>query len=210
MPTRSSRPLRTRAAALFALCLPLGLAGCATAGGSGTGAAARPPADAAVSADRIRWPADYDPATATFFVHNEIEIAAPPAVVWAELVAAEAWPQWYGGATGVQVRGATDGRLGPDAVFAWRTMGLNFESRIREFAPPYRLSWESPKALIRGYHAWLIVPTPAGCRVVTDEAQYGFLAVMQGIFIPKKLGRLHDEWLAALKQRAEARAAAAP
>jgi uncharacterized protein YndB with AHSA1/START domain len=141
-------------------------------------------------------------------VHNEIEIKAPPGVVWDILIHAEDWPAWYAGATKVSVKNSAAGRLAPDSVLGWNTMGLQFESRIREFVPPVRLSWESRKAAITGYHAWLIIPTPDGCKVITEESQHGFLAVMQKIFIPQKLRRLHDVWLEELKKKAEARAAA--
>jgi hypothetical protein len=84
-------------------------------------------------------------------------------------------------------------------------MGLNFESTIEEFVPSSRLSWESRKKSIRGYHAWLIIPTADGCKVITDESQNGWLTFFEKIFQPKKLHKLHDIWLAELKKQAEAR-----
>lgn len=187
-----------------ALFLPtLGCASIAPVGEPGN-----PLPQAASSPEQIRWPAQYQPQDASFFVHNEVEIAAPPEVVWEILTQAEAWPQWYEGAEAVQVLGATDGVLTVSASFSWSTMGLDFTSVIKEFDPPFRLSWESRKAAIQGYHAWLIIPTPVGCKVVTDESQYGFLTLMQRIFVPNKLHQLHDRWLAKLAEKAEARAAA--
>ncbi|HEX8876541.1 MAG TPA: SRPBCC domain-containing protein [Phycisphaerales bacterium] len=157
-----------------------------------------------IAPDAIRWPERYQPSKATFFVHNEIEIDAPPQAVWDVLIQAEAWPSWYEGATDVKVIDAPDGRLTARSSFSWRTMDLDFVSRVTEFDPPYRLSWESRKSTIQGYHAWLLVPTARGTRVITDESQFGMLASLQGIFIPNKLRRLHDIWLSNLKQRAEA------
>jgi uncharacterized protein YndB with AHSA1/START domain len=155
----------------------------------------------------VNWPARYRPEEAAFFVHNEIEIAAPPEVVWEELVQAEAWPGWYEGASGVKVQGGEGGRLSAGSSFAWRTMDLDFVSVVTEFDAPRRLSWESRKWAIQGYHAWLLIPTAGGTRLVTDESQHGILAVLQGIFIPTKLSKLHDVWLAQIKARAEERAA---
>lgn len=160
------------------------------------------------AADQIRWPHRYQPEKATFFVHNEIEIAAPPQAVWDVLVAAETWPAWYEGASNVKVAGSTNGTLSAGSTFTWRTMDLDFTSTVHEFEPPLRLSWESRKSTIQGYHAWLLVPTPTGTRLVTDESQFGILAWLQGIFIPNKLRKLHDVWLAGIKQRAEASASA--
>ncbi|MCG5054970.1 MAG: SRPBCC domain-containing protein [Myxococcales bacterium] len=151
----------------------------------------------------IHWPQSYQPEDATFFVHNETEVLAPPEVVWDILVQAEAWPTWYEGAQDVKVR-SSRGRLHEAASFTWTTMGLDFTSTVEEWHPPTRLSWESRKRSIKGYHAWLLVPTETGCRLVTDEAQFGFLAFMQKIFIPNKLHRLHDVWLAEIKRKAEA------
>ena len=151
------------------------------------------------------WPEEYQPENAAFFVHNEITIKAPAEVVWDILIQVEAWPDWYEGAENLAIQAPAKGRLASDAVFTWKTMGLNFESRVAEFKPPRRLAWESRKRVIRGFHAWLIVPTDDGCRVITDESFQGFLAYLQGTFIPNKLHRLHDVFLVELKKLAEAR-----
>lgn len=156
-------------------------------------------------AKSIRWPAEYDPARSKFFVHNEIEINASPAAVWSVLMPAETWPQWYEGAKDVAiVSGGSGGLLSDGAVFTWKTMGLKFRSSVKEFVPHERLSWESRKSSIRGYHAWLILPTPTGCRLITDESQNGWLTFFEKTFQPKKLHRLHDVWLAEIKRKAEA------
>jgi uncharacterized protein YndB with AHSA1/START domain len=154
------------------------------------------------SARHIRWPSEYEPAKATFFVHNEIEIQASPEAVWEILIAAEKWPEWYEGASDVRTPDA-QGLLRKGQTFQWNTMGLAFESEVVEFDAPYRLAWESRRPFIRGYHAWRIIPQGNGCKVITDESQFGTLAVMQKIFIPHKLEKLHDIWLAEMKKRAE-------
>ncbi len=165
------------------------------------------PADE-VPADKINWPAQYEPERATFFVHNQIDIAASPQTIWDVLIEAETWPAWYEGAFNVEVPDSPDGRLTPDASFTWKTMGFNFTSVMTEWEPPYRLAWESRRGAIQAYHAWLITPVDGGSRLVTDESQFGFLATMQSLFMPNKLRRLHNVWLAAIKERAEAREAA--
>lgn len=182
-------------------------AGCAGLEPVGTpGNDFRPPAE--VAADEINWPARYEPERATFFVHNQIDIAASPQTVWDVLIEAETWPAWYEGAFDVEVANSADGLLTPDASFTWKTMGFNFTSVTKEWEPPYRLAWESRRGAIQAYHAWLITPIEGGSRLVTDESQFGFLATMQSLFMPNKLRRLHDVWLAAIRDRAEAREAA--
>ena len=153
--------------------------------------------------DQIRWPAEYNPSEANFFVHNVIDIQASPEVVWDLLIRAEEWPAWYEGMTNVKVKGTEDGILYDQAEIEFRTMGLNFVATVREFEPPSRLSWESTRKDIQGYHSWLIIPTETGCTLVTDEPQKGFLTFMEKVFQPNKLRKLHDEWLAGFKEKAE-------
>jgi len=154
--------------------------------------------------DAIRWPSRYQPEKATFFVSNRIDIQAPPQRVWEVLIDVESWPKWYAGARDLSLASTTPGKLAPNAVLSWNIMDLDFTSTVHEFEPPYRLSWESRKSTIQGYHTWLLIPTEFGTHLVTDESQFGVLAWLQGIFIPKKLSRLHDQTLAQVKQRAEA------
>lgn len=152
--------------------------------------------------EQVNWPDGYLPEDASFFVHNEIDIDAPPEIIWELLVKAEDWSNWYDGASNIDIRG-NETSLQPGSVFDWRTMGLTFESTITEFVPYERLSWESEKSLIRGYHAWLILPTDTGSKVITAESQRGFLSVMERIFQPNKLRKLHDVWLQELKRLSE-------
>jgi len=153
--------------------------------------------------DEIRWPENYRPEDASFYVHNAIEINANPQKVWEILVNAEDWPNWYEGASNVKILDGKS-RLELNAAFTWTTMDLDFKSTIREFEPYRRLAWESEKTIIKGWHAWLIIPKGSGCIVVTDEAQRGFLTFFEKIFVPNKLSRLHDVWLAGIKKKAEA------
>lgn len=157
--------------------------------------------------EQITWPTAYDPDEAVFFVHNRIDIDAPPEVVWEVLIQAETWPDWYVGAADVAVQDGS-GVLSDGAVFTWTTMGLDFTSTATEFTPPHRLSWESEKDVIQGLHGWLLIPTATGCTLVTDESQKGSLAKLEKVFQPRKLRRLHDVWLAEIKQKSEARVAA--
>ena len=151
----------------------------------------------------IYWPEDYKPEESKFFVHNEIDINASPETVWSVLIQADEWEDYYEGASDLKLLNNSDGKLSNNSVFTWKTMGLDFTSTIKEFEPPYRLSWESDKKSIRGYHAWLIIPTEDGCKLITSEAQHGFMTFPQKVFVPNKLERLHDEWLAQIKVKSE-------
>ncbi len=151
----------------------------------------------------IRWPAGYDPSKARFYVYNEITIEASPETIWPILINALAWPDWYKGAKDVSFKTSDRKALEKDSSFFWKTMGLRFESMVREFEPMKVLAWESKKKSIQGYHVWYLIPTETGTRVVTAEAQNGWLASIEKIFQPKKLRKLHDIWLQELKKLAE-------
>ncbi|MEO1049902.1 MAG: SRPBCC domain-containing protein [Bacteroidota bacterium] len=152
---------------------------------------------------QINWPEQYVPEQSKFYVHNKVDIEAPAEVVWDILLQAETWPEWYEGAANVKVQNSTDGRLKEGSVFTWKTMGLDFQSTIKEYVPNERLSWESRKKSIKAYHSWLIIPNENGVTLVTDESQYGWLTFLEKTFQRKKLQRIHDIWLAEIKKKAE-------
>ncbi len=153
--------------------------------------------------DTIVWPRRYEPQRSKFFVHNEIEIMAKPEKVWSILIKASEWEQWYSGASKVSLPNNED-TLKYGMEFKWKTMGLNFISKVEAFEQDRYLAWESKKSSIQGYHIWLIVPTANGCKVITEESQNGWLTLLEKWFQGKKLSRLHDYWLGELKKKAEA------
>lgn len=188
------------AAALLAI-------GCRSVPPVGTPNNMLPSADA--PPDQIRWPESYKPEDATFTISNTILISAPPQVVWDQLIHAASWPQWYKGATNVVVEGSSTGVIEDGSTLRWTTMDQNLVTKVVEFVPPFRMGWESRQSTLKAYHAWLLIPTPEGTKVVTDESQFGLLANLQRLFLRNKLRNLHDVWLAELKARAEAAHAAA-
>lgn len=153
--------------------------------------------------NQIEWPERYLPENANFFVHNEIEIDASPEKVWEVLIDAKKWTDYYEGAANVEVQGSSTGKLMKNSVFTWKTMGMTFESTVKEFKPYSRLCWESVKRSIKGYHAWLIIPNETGCKLITEESQYGFMTTLEKTFMPNKLEKLHQIWLEEIKKKAE-------
>jgi uncharacterized protein YndB with AHSA1/START domain len=200
----TSRPIHLRRSLLIAGLFLASVVGCASVPRAGS--PENPLSKSAELANRINWPQQYEPKNASFFVHNQIDIDAPPEAVWNVIIQAETWPAWYEGAENVKVLNGKNGVLGARSSFTWTTMGLDFISTVTEFRPPFRLSWESRKSTIQGYHAWLIVPTSTGSRLVTEESQHGFMTLLQKIFVPNKLHQLHDVWLSQIKKKAEAAA----
>jgi uncharacterized protein YndB with AHSA1/START domain len=150
----------------------------------------------------IIWPDRYRTETVAAHVSNEIIIAAPPETVWAWLIRAPAWPDWYPNSSDVQLHaGATTLALGQ--TFTWRNFGVAVCSTIREFEPASRIAWDGSGFLLDVYHAWLIEPRPAGCWVLTEENQNGFAARVQKLFMPDRMYKGHQVWLESLKVKAE-------
>jgi hypothetical protein len=153
--------------------------------------------------EKINWTDEYNPAKSKFFVHNEIEINAATYIVWEFLIDALKWEAWYSGAKNVSFTNSNDTVMQANSGFNWNTMGMKFQSSIKQYEPNNLLAWESKKKSIQAYTVWLIMPTDNGCRVVVDESQNGWLTAFEKILERNKLRKMHDVWLAELKKISE-------
>jgi len=150
----------------------------------------------------ISWPEKYAPERAHVHVKNELEMDATPEAVWAWLVRAKLWPTWYANSEKVEVEGGGPD-LGPGVSFRWKTFGVSLHSRVEEFVPQERMAWSARGMGIDAYHAWLIVPTPAGCHVTTEETQLGLLPRLNKAVRPNHMSRKHQDWLEGLLTKAK-------
>ena len=149
----------------------------------------------------INWPACYRPEATAVHVHNELAIDAPAERVWAWLVRASRWPEWYPNARNVHIAGrARD--LFPGAAFDWRTFGATVHSVVKEFDPPARIGWTGSGLGLDVYHGWIIEPRDGGCHVLTEENQNGFAARLQALVLPRRMWRWHQLWLERLAAQA--------
>lgn len=156
------------------------------------------------STNLVVWPDEFNPEKAKWYVYNEIEINAKPEVVWNILIDAKKWHTFYDGVQSpVEFLDPNATTLRNGLAFKMHTMGLRLEPVMKEFVPNERMAWEVRRGNLTAYHAWVIVPTANGCRLITPEAQNGFLTTMQKWFQPNKLLKLHDKWLRLIKERAE-------
>jgi hypothetical protein len=152
----------------------------------------------------VIWPDEFNPEKANWYVYNEIEINARPEVVWNILIEAKKWHTFYNGVESpVEFFDTTAKVLRNGLVFNMHTMGLHLEPEMKEFVPNERMAWEVRRGNLTAYHAWVIVPTTTGCRLITPEAQNGLLSFLQKVFLPNKLLNLHKHWLEVIKARAE-------
>jgi len=130
--------------------------------------------------------------------HLQIQIAAPPAKVWALLIDAPSWPKWQKPIESV----TASGPLGDGMRFFWRTGGTNIRSQVQLFEPEHRLSWTGTAMTAKAVHVWELKPEPGNRTLVTmKESMDGPL--MAKIYSSKELSEAGNEWLLALKQAAE-------
>jgi len=157
----------------------------------------------------IAWPPRFHPDVAPVHVSNSLEMRASPELVWRALVDAWRWPEWYPNARNVRILSGGD-FLAPGATFRWTTFGATIVSEVVEFLPFERIAWTGRAIGIDVYHAWLIAPSQTGCRVRTEETQYGFLARLASRLMPQRMRTFHQIWLENLERRAASARRIAP
>lgn len=161
--------------------------------------------------DKVNWPEPNHPRNSAIYSLNEIEMDAPPEVVWRLLIDAENWPSYYPHAEDVKIV-TGEPQLAPGAKYTWRTAGMQFVCVVREFVPTRRIGWnayftEGGEASST-YHGWVITPTAGGgTHVLTEETQRGpdFLELARTH--PGVLWQVHQDWVENLARTAEAEVA---
>ena len=73
-----------------------------------------------MTTETIHYPEKYHPDNSAIHVVNTLDMAAAPEAVWARLIRATDWPEWYPNAANVTLLdgGGTD--LAPGCRFRWR------------------------------------------------------------------------------------------
>jgi len=154
-----------------------------------------------MDASQISWPQRYSPQRAPVHVVNALTLSSSPARVWAKLIGAAGWPQFYANASNVVIEGGAR-ELFAGAHFTWRTFGVNLKTQVIEFQPCERIAWLATSPGVEAYHAWLIRPLPDGCQVITEETQYGLAARAARVLFPHRMEQWHQRWLEGLAKAA--------
>ncbi|WP_030912233.1 SRPBCC domain-containing protein [Streptomyces sp. NRRL F-5126] len=161
--------------------------------------------------DKVIWPEQYDPKVSALYALNDIDVKAPPEVVWRLLVDAENWSSYFPPEDRVKVlTGKPELALG--TRFSRVTVGFPMTLEVTEYEPFTRLAWattvDGDETGSTAYHGWVITPTHAGCHVLTEETQQGAFFVEElGRKHPGALYQYHQEWVELLARAAEAEAA---
>ena len=124
--------------------------------------------------DHVIWPPQFDPKTSAIYALNDIDVNAPPEVVWQLLVDAKNWSSYFPAEDHVKI--LTDGpKLALGTSYSRVTVGFPMHLIVTECVPGRRLSWST---LVDGdetgssaFHGWVITPMGNGCHVLSEETQ---------------------------------------
>ena len=161
----------------------------------------------------VNWPYQYDPRRSAIYALNDVDVKAPPEVVWKLLVDAENWSSYFPAEDQVKIlTGEPELALG--TKYSRVTVGFLMNLIVTEYVPRRRISWST---VVDGdgtgssaYHGWVISPTDSGCHVLSEETQQGpFFLEEIGRKHPGGLYSYHQEWIESLARAAEAEAAQA-
>ena len=136
----------------------------------------------------------------------ELEVAAPPDVVWALLSDFARWPEWNPAVSDVQV----DGPLTPGTVFRWKTGAATITSTLQHVAAPTYLVWTGRTKGISAVHVYRLTPSGAGTLVATEESWSGLLPRLFSGGLRRNLTVALGNGLQVLKRAAEGRSGAMP
>jgi uncharacterized protein YndB with AHSA1/START domain len=161
--------------------------------------------------DHVIWPERFDPKTSAIYALNDIDVKAPPEVVWKLLVDAENWSSYFPAEDQVEIL-TDETELALGTQYRRVTVGFPMSLVVTEFEPCRRLAWattvDGDETSSSAYHGWVITPTDDGCHVLTEETQQGaFFLEELGHKHPGALYRYHQDWVERLARAAEAEAA---
>ena len=136
---------------------------------------------------------------------REIEVGAPPEVVWEILTNFDRWPDWNPEVKSMSYEGA----LAPGAMFRWKAGPGTIVSTVEEVDRPTYIRWRGRTLSISALHEWWFEERDSGTHVETEESFSGFLVRLVRGTLQKQLDRALEEGLGHLKREAERRADAA-
>lgn len=134
---------------------------------------------------------------------REVEITAPPEVVWEVLTGFEQWPDWNPDVRSMSFAGP----VAPGSEFRWKAGPGTIVSTLEEVDRPRYIRWRGRTMSIKAMHEWRFEPSNGGTRVDTEESFSGLLARLFRGSLQKTLDRSTESGLEHLKRESERRAA---
>jgi uncharacterized protein YndB with AHSA1/START domain len=143
-------------------------------------------------------------ASAPVLGHSEIEIAAPPELVWEVLATIERWPDWNPAVKSVSMQdGLTEG-----SRFRWKAGPGTITSTLHRVEPPRLIAWTGRTFGIKANHVYTLEPRNGQTFVTTEESYDGLVSHLFRRTLQKTLDKALAEGLAYLKAEAERRSRA--
>ncbi|TML98042.1 MAG: polyketide cyclase [Actinobacteria bacterium] len=132
---------------------------------------------------------------------SEIEIAAPPELVWEVLTTIERWPGWNPAVKEVSM---------PDSVtegstFRWKAGPGTITSTLQRVEPPRLIAWTGNTFGIKANHVYTLEPRDGKTFVRTEESYDGLVSRLFSRPLQKTLDKALAEGLGHLKAEAERR-----
>jgi uncharacterized protein YndB with AHSA1/START domain len=137
------------------------------------------------------------PATAA----GEIQIAAPPEVVWDVIAGLANWPRWNSDVRSITVQGAVQ----PGTEFRWKSGSSSLVSVLQVVDPPAEIAWTGVTMGIHAVHVFRFQPKDGGTLARSEESFRGLIPSVLKSYSRRTLQRGIDSILAALKTEAERR-----
>ena len=154
----------------------------------------------------IEFPEGFDPERAPFHALAERAVAAPCERVWGWLVRAPLWPSLGAACRNLEIEAGPPDVLAAGSVLRWTAFGVRLRAVVEECEAPERLAWSATGRGLRAWHGWRIEPRRAGCRVVSEQVQYGGWPAVTRLWLGRRMLRAHEAFvdgLAAAAQRAD-------
>jgi len=140
---------------------------------------------------------------APIILNAEIEVAAPPHLVWEVLSAIDGWPNWN-----PEVKKASlDGELKEGTSFRWKAGPSSLTSKLVTVAAPRQIAWTGKSLGLSATHVYNLEPRDGKTLVRTEESVGGILARLVRRPLTKRMDTAVRRGLEGLKTEAERRAA---
>lgn len=164
--------------------------------------------------DHVKWPERFDPKISAIYALNDIDVKAPPEVVWQLLIDVQNWSSYFPAEDQVKIL-TGEPQLAMGTRYSRVTVGFPMSLEVTEFEELRRISWattvDGDETGSSAYHGWVITPTADGCHVLTEETQQGaFFLEELGRKNPGALYRYHQDWVERLAVAAKSAAVENP
>jgi uncharacterized protein YndB with AHSA1/START domain len=135
--------------------------------------------------------------------HAEIDVGAPPEIVWAVLADIDGWPTWNPDVK----RASLAGPLGQGTQFRWKAGLGTITSTLQSVEAPQLIAWTGKTFGIRAIHVYRLEPKGDATLVRSEESWDGLLVRALRGPMTKTLQKALESGLRHLKTEAERRAA---